>query len=306
MSLSAGQRLGPYEILSPIGAGGMGEVWRARDTRLGRDVALKVLPAATAADPGRRERFQREARALAALDHPNIVTVHSVEEAGGVHFLTMALVEGRTLDQVIPAGGLPLDRLLELALAARRRPGRRARQGGRPPRSQAREPDGHERRTPQGAGLRTRQAGRAAGHRRDDDRRNGRRDDRGDHSLHVPRAARGPAGRPPDRPVLLRDPSLRAGDGTASFPRGQPGLDPLLDPEGCARAGRRPAPRPPRGAGPPDRPLPREGSREEGPDRPGAAPRARARCARGPEASPSPGRAGRKGPSRDRSRSFRS
>jgi serine/threonine-protein kinase len=93
----------------------MGEVYRATDTRLGRDVALKVLPAEMAASPERLERFQREARALAALDHPGIVTVYSVEEHEGVHFLTMQLVEGEPLDRVIPEDGLPLERVFAIA-----------------------------------------------------------------------------------------------------------------------------------------------------------------------------------------------
>ena len=93
-----GKVLGHYRVESRIGEGGMGEVYRATDTKLGRDVALKVLPADTARDPERLERFQREARAVAALNHPHIVTLHSVEEAGGVHFLTMELVEGQSLD----------------------------------------------------------------------------------------------------------------------------------------------------------------------------------------------------------------
>jgi eukaryotic-like serine/threonine-protein kinase len=95
----------------------MGEVYRATDTKLGRDVALKVLPAEMAASPDRLERFRREARALAALDHPGVVGVYSVEEAEGVHFLTMQLVEGRPLDQLIPQGGLPVDELLGIAAA---------------------------------------------------------------------------------------------------------------------------------------------------------------------------------------------
>src|SRR5882762_2375974 len=108
MPLSAGDQLGPYKILASIGAGGMGEVYRAQDAKLGRDMALKVLPAEMAHDPERLARFHREAKALAQLDHPNIVTIHSVEECNGVHFLTMQLVEGRSLDRVIPASGLPL------------------------------------------------------------------------------------------------------------------------------------------------------------------------------------------------------
>jgi hypothetical protein len=95
----------------------MGEVYRAADTKLGRDVALKVLPAGVASSPERLERFRREAKALAALDHPGIVTVDSVEEAEGVHFLTMQLVEGQPLDRLIPEGGLPCGQLLDSGTA---------------------------------------------------------------------------------------------------------------------------------------------------------------------------------------------
>ena len=112
-----GQTLSHYRITSAIGAGGMGKVYRATDTKLGRDVALKVLPAEMASNPERLERFRREAKALAALDHPGIVTVYSVEEADGVHFLTMQLVEGQPLDRLIPEGGMPLDLLLATAIA---------------------------------------------------------------------------------------------------------------------------------------------------------------------------------------------
>ena len=117
MALAPGTKLGPYEIQSPLGAGGMGEVYRATDTKLGRDVALKVLPAEMAHDPERLARFRREAKALAQLDHPNIVTIHSVEESDGVHFLTMQLVEGQPLDRLIPAGGLPVEQIVEIASA---------------------------------------------------------------------------------------------------------------------------------------------------------------------------------------------
>jgi eukaryotic-like serine/threonine-protein kinase len=101
MSLTAGTRLGPYEILSAIGAGGMGEVYRARDTRLDRTVAIKILPEAFAADPERVARFAREAKTLAALKHPHIAQVYGLEESGGVSALVMELVEGPTLaDQI--------------------------------------------------------------------------------------------------------------------------------------------------------------------------------------------------------------
>jgi serine/threonine protein kinase/Flp pilus assembly protein TadD len=114
--LAVGTRLGPYEILAPLGAGGMGEVYRARDTRLGRDVALKVLPGAFTKDPSRLARLEREARTVAALNHPNIVTLFSFEEANGIHFLAMELVEGQSLHQLITPGGLPVDRVLDVTI----------------------------------------------------------------------------------------------------------------------------------------------------------------------------------------------
>jgi len=116
MSLTPGTRLGAYEIRSALGKGGMGEVYRARDTRLDRDVALKVLPTELAAAPDRLARLEREAKAVAALNHPNLVTLHSIEEADGTRFLTMELVEGDTLDRQVAPGGVPLPRLLELAI----------------------------------------------------------------------------------------------------------------------------------------------------------------------------------------------
>ena len=111
-----GKTLLHYEILRELGAGGMGEVYLARDTRLGREVAVKVLPAQLCSDAGRLERFRREASIVAALNHPNIVTVHSVEEADGLHFFTMEFVDGHTLSRAVPGGGLPLDELLGLAV----------------------------------------------------------------------------------------------------------------------------------------------------------------------------------------------
>src|SRR3981189_1232832 len=97
MRLIAGTKLGPYEILAPLGAGGMGEVYRARDTRLRRDVALKVLPAALSDDPTRRQRFELEARAGAALNHPNIVAIHDVGAENGVSYIISELVDGESL-----------------------------------------------------------------------------------------------------------------------------------------------------------------------------------------------------------------
>ncbi|MCM2257700.1 MAG: serine/threonine-protein kinase [Vicinamibacteria bacterium] len=117
MPLTPGTRLGRYEILAPLGAGGMGEVYRARDGRLGRDVALKVLPASVAADAERLERFEREARTVAALNHPNIVTLHSIEDDAETRFLTMELVDGRGLEKLVVPGGLPIERVRELGAA---------------------------------------------------------------------------------------------------------------------------------------------------------------------------------------------
>jgi Tol biopolymer transport system component len=109
-----GEVLSHYRILGQIGAGGMGVVYRAHDTHLGREVALKVLPPELAGSPERVARFEREAKALAALDHPNIVTIFSVEEAQGCHFLTMQLVHGRTLGALIPPGGMPVEKVVRL------------------------------------------------------------------------------------------------------------------------------------------------------------------------------------------------
>ena len=116
LSLLIGQTLGHYRILRQLGAGGMGEVYEAEDMKLGRRVALKVLPEETARDSQRRERFEREAKAVAALNHPNIVTIYSVEEAAGIDFIIMELVKGETLRRVLPGGGLALGRLLDLAI----------------------------------------------------------------------------------------------------------------------------------------------------------------------------------------------
>src|SRR5690349_1846464 len=97
MSLTPGSRLGPYEIVSPLGAGGMGEVFRARDTRLGREVAIKVLPAHLSASPEVRSRFEREARTASSLNHPHICVVYDVGREGDVDYLVMELVDGETL-----------------------------------------------------------------------------------------------------------------------------------------------------------------------------------------------------------------
>ena len=111
MSLFSGTKLGPYEILSPLGAGGMGEVYLANVSKLDRKVAIKVLPAEVASSPERLQRFEREAKTVAALNHPNIVTIFGIEESGGHRYIAMELVEGETLDRMIPPGGMPLAKI---------------------------------------------------------------------------------------------------------------------------------------------------------------------------------------------------
>jgi serine/threonine protein kinase/Tol biopolymer transport system component len=116
MTLAAGTRLGAYEITGELGVGGMGEVYRARDTKLGRDVAIKTLPSAFAKDPDRLARFEREAKLLAAVNHAHIAAIYSLDELEGTQYLAMELVEGQTLEQKLKAGPLPLDETLHLAL----------------------------------------------------------------------------------------------------------------------------------------------------------------------------------------------
>src|SRR5262249_28589243 len=115
MQLTIGVALGPYQITAALGAGGMGEGYKARDMRLDRLVALKVLPAGVAADPQRRERFRREARAISSLTHPHICTLYDVGEEDGVEFLVMEYLAGETLAQRLLRGPLPIDQVLRVA-----------------------------------------------------------------------------------------------------------------------------------------------------------------------------------------------
>jgi serine/threonine protein kinase len=116
MALAAGTKLGPYEILSPLGSGGMGEVHRARDTRLQRTVAIKILPESLSSDQDRLERFQQEARVLSALNHPNLLAIYDIGFQDGVHFLVSEYLDGQTLSEVIMAGSVPQRRLIEYGL----------------------------------------------------------------------------------------------------------------------------------------------------------------------------------------------
>src|SRR6266542_467530 len=116
VSLKAGSRLGPFEIVAPLGAGGMGEVYRARDERLKRDIAIKVLPAELAADADRRMRFEREARAASGLSHPNILTIYDIGSVDSTVYIAMELIEGGTLKDLVASGPLPTKKLLEIAV----------------------------------------------------------------------------------------------------------------------------------------------------------------------------------------------
>jgi predicted ATPase/serine/threonine protein kinase len=114
-ALTAGTKLGPYEIIASLGAGGMGEVYRARDTHLARTVAIKILPAAFSADQDRLHRFQEEARSASALNHPNIVTIYDLGQEGSTHYIAMELVEGKTLRELLVSGPLPMRKAIEIA-----------------------------------------------------------------------------------------------------------------------------------------------------------------------------------------------
>src|SRR5688572_17992708 len=116
MPLTPGRHLGPYEIVAPLGAGGMGEVYRAQDSRLGRDVAIKVLPAAVSESPDALARFEREARAVALLSHPNILTLHDVGKSDGVSYAVLEFLDGETLRERLAAGALSLRKAVEIGV----------------------------------------------------------------------------------------------------------------------------------------------------------------------------------------------
>ena len=160
MALAPGARLGPYEIVAALGAGGMGEVYRAHDTRLSRDVAIKTLPPTIGDNTERIARFSREARVLASLNHPKIAAIYGLEKSGHLNHLVMELVEGEIL-----SGPVPVEQGARLCAAGRRGAGSRSRQGHHPPRYQASQRQGHARRQGEGAGFRVGESCR--GDRRD-------------------------------------------------------------------------------------------------------------------------------------------
>ena len=197
MALTPGNRLGPYEILAPIGAGGMGEVWKAKDPRLGREVAIKVLPASFSADADRLRRFEQEAKAAGILNHPNITAVYDIGSHEGAPYVVQELLEGETLRAVLAGGRALAPQGHRLLAADRPRPGCRAREGHRPPGFEARKPLRDARRPGQDPRLRPGQAdppgGRLAGHQPAHGHGGHRARRRaGDPRLHVARAgARG-------------------------------------------------------------------------------------------------------------------
>ena len=138
MSLASGTKLGPYEIESPLGAGGMGEVYRARDTRLDRTVAVKILPSHLSSNPEAKQRFEREARTISSLNHPHICVLHDVGSQDGTDYLVMEYVQGETLDSRLQKGPLPVKQALECGDTDLRRTGEGAPRRHRTSRSQAR------------------------------------------------------------------------------------------------------------------------------------------------------------------------
>ncbi len=202
----------------------MGEVYRAKDAKLGREIAVKVLPSATASDPDRRQRFEMEARSASALNHPNILTIYDIGEADGTVYIAMELVEGKTLRELVASRRARAD---EEASRRRRPDGGRPRQGAlgrhRPPGPEAREHHGLEGRLREDPRLRPRQADRGAFAgpvgRSDGDRgADAARNRHGNGRLHVARAGERSARRLPLRPVHPRRDPLRDGDGQAGLP----------------------------------------------------------------------------------------
>jgi serine/threonine protein kinase len=222
--------VGAYQLQTLLGVGGMGEVYRARDPRLGRDVAIKMLPRDVTADPDRLARFQREARVLASLNHPNIATIHGIEDAEGVRAIVMELVEGETLaerlasvapgrgsdekGQPVHGRGLSLDDVPAIARQIAEALDAAPRTGDHPPRFETRQHQDYARRRGKGARLRSGEDRWPArcllgSKRHDDSGGHARRTGIGHGAVHEPRAGPRPGGRQADRYLGIRLRALR-------------------------------------------------------------------------------------------------
>ena len=213
-----GRTLGPYQVLESLGSGGMGHVYLALDTRLDRRVALKVLPPEMASHPEKIKRFEREAKTVASLSHPGIVTLYSpLEEQDGLRFLTMELVEGETLSKSIPARGFSMERFLSLAIAVTDAVSAAHRQGilhrDLKPENVMLTPDGRLKVLDFGLAKLRYDARRGRPDDEGDAVGDAGRPHRGDGGLHVAGAGAGPAGGPPLRHLRARHPALRDGHG---------------------------------------------------------------------------------------------
>lgn len=219
MSLAPGTKLGPYEIVAPIGAGGMGEVYRARDSRLNRDVAIKVLPAAFSADAERLRRFEQEARALSALNHPNLLAIYDIGSQDGIEYLVSELLEGESLRERLSEGALPWRKVADYSVQMAKGPQRRTRRNC-PPRPQARKYFRLHRWTRKDSRFRPREIGRKSRRKRchNDERRHAARRRDGHHRLHVARASPRQTCRRAFRYFQLRRNSLRNGFGSPRVP----------------------------------------------------------------------------------------
>ena len=240
-----GSTVSHYRVVELLGGGGMGVVYRAEDLTLGRMVALKVIPPHLARHPQALERFTREAKAAAALNHPNICTVYEVGQQDGQSFIALELLEGRTLREVLDGGPLPMGTLVDLRGRGRQRARCRARQGRGAPRHQAGQPVRDRARPGEGPRLRTGQArlvGRRARvrSRHADGRPRGSPDraghDAGHRGLHVPRTGARPADGRPHRHLLARRGHLRDGHRRAAVRRRDLGRDLRPDPAPCPPA----------------------------------------------------------------------
>ena len=226
MALAPATRLGPYEILTPLGAGGTGEVYRARDTRLERAVAIKILPSQFSSDPVRKQRFEREAKTISNLNHPHICVLHDIGSQDGVDYLVMECVEGETLAKRLEKGPLALEQVLKLGRTNRRRPEQSPSQRRGAPRSEA----GQHHADPYGreaAGFWLGEAGGADSKSRNDsyERRitgDARGNDCRDVSVHVTGTNRRERAGRSQRHTFSGRRAVRNADGAARFPGQEP------------------------------------------------------------------------------------